>query len=170
VIDDSLPCARRRRPAAAAGDASPPEAGDEDLIDVTIPSRPDRLRLVRQMVSLAAGLCGCDAGFAGDLVLAVDEACQNVIRHAYKNNRNGRITVSTRREGDNFVVLIRDYADPIDVSAVRPRDLEDIRPGGLGTHLMRELLDRIEFMPTPPDGGNLLKLTKRIRCEARNEA
>ncbi len=171
VIDDSLPYRRRHADAAgASGVSSPRPPSDEDLIEVTIPSRPDRLRLVRQEVSLAAGLCCGDPRFAQDLVLAVDEACQNVIRHAYKNNPNGRITVSTRRQGDDLVVLIRDYADPIDVSAVRPRDLEDVRPGGLGTHLMRELLDGIEFLPTPPDGGNLLKLVKRIGCEASNEA
>ena len=62
----------------------------------------------------------------------------------------------------NFIVLIQDFADTIDVTKIKPRDLNDVRPGGLGTHFIREVMDEVAFL-TPPEGrGNLLKLVKRI--------
>jgi len=62
----------------------------------------------------------------------------------------------------NFIVLIQDFADTIDVTKIKPRDLNDVRPGGLGTHFISEVMDEVAFL-TPPEGvGNLLKLVKRI--------
>lgn len=163
VIDDSGPAARRATGGAHVNAAAAGTKGDcEELVRLTIQARPDRLRLVRQAVSLAAASSGCDDAAAADLMLAVDEACQNVIRHAYQFDPNGRIIVTVQREGDSIIVLIRDFAPPIDVASVQPRDLDELRPGGLGTHLIREVLDGVEFLPTPLEGGNVLKLTKKI--------
>jgi len=50
----------------------------------------------------------------------------------------------------------------VDVSKVKPRDLEDIRPGGLGTHFIREVMDEVEFLRPPNDSGNILRMVKRI--------
>ncbi|MGA8259306.1 MAG: ATP-binding protein, partial [Arenicellales bacterium] len=59
-------------------------------------------------------------------------------------------------------LLLRDFAEPIDTSQVKPRPLDTIRPGGLGTHFMREVMDEVEFLPPPFGGGNLLRMVKRI--------
>ena len=48
------------------------------------------------------------------------------------------------------------------MAKVKPRDLNDIRPGGLGTHFMRETMDEVEFLISPDGGGNLLRMTKQI--------
>ena len=45
----------------------------------------------------------------------------------------------------------------------------DIKPGGLGTHLMREVMDDVQFMPTPADGGNLLRMVKKLPKGPDNE-
>lgn len=134
----------------------------ERLIKLTFPSKPDRLKLARSAVTDAARICGLADDSILDVVLAVDEALQNVIRHAYKNSPEGLIALEIRREDGGMTVLVRDYAEPVDVSRVKPRDLDDIRPGGLGTHFIREVMDEVVFLPTPRDGGNLLKLVKRI--------
>lgn len=140
------------------------DGGDgEERVSLSVASRPERLRLIRQVVSLAASESGCSEADRCDLVLAVDEACQNVIRHAYCCDPNGKIIVTICRRGDDLVVLVRDFAPPVDVETVRPRDLGDLRPGGLGTHLMRAVLDDVQFLPPPAGGGNLLKLVKKIR-------
>ncbi len=159
VIDDAGPAAHRTR-ASIRPDS--PAADTEEVLRLTVPARADRLRLVRSALTAMATEVGCCDAVARDLVLAVDEACQNVIRHAYGDDPSGRIIVIVRREGDNLVVLLRDFAEPVDVEKIRPRDLGDVRPGGLGTHLMREVLDEVAFLPTPADGGNLLRMVKRI--------
>ena len=50
----------------------------------------------------------------------------------------------------------------IDPAQVQPRDLDDVRPGGLGTHLIREVMDAADFVEAPPGCGNLLRMVKRI--------
>lgn len=167
--DTTLLCLEHRsdtvsEPVAASDaveDSSDATIGYE-IINLNIPSQPDRLKLVRNAISQAALFCDCNDKIAQDVVIAVDEALQNVIRHAYSNRADGEIKVTVRRTEENLMVFIRDYADTIDVDKVKPRDLDDVKPGGLGTHFIREVMDEVTFLP-PPDGrGNLLKLVKRI--------
>ncbi len=169
VIDDRAACARRRAAEAApkryaAAKARPrPAAGDEAvLLKISVPSQPDRLKLIRAAVSETTRLCGCADDIGRDIVIAVDEACQNIIRHAYGGSPDGEISLEIRRRGGALEFLIRDFAETIDVSAVKPRDLDDIRPGGLGTHFIREVMDEVTFLPPPGGGGNLLRLVKRL--------
>jgi sigma-B regulation protein RsbU (phosphoserine phosphatase) len=113
-------------------------------------------------VERAALRAGCGPHSARDVVLAIDEACQNVIRHAYCGNPQGEIVVRLEREREKLVCLIRDFAPPVDPDQVRPRDPGDLRPGGLGTLFIRELMDEVEFVSPPAGEGNLLRLCKRI--------
>ena len=95
--------------------------------------------------------------------MAIDEACQNVIRHAYGETRTGDILLEVDREDDSLVFCLKDFAPPVDPSRIQPRDLEDVRPGGLGTHLIREVMDSAGFVDDPPGCGNLFRMVKRIR-------
>ncbi len=130
------------------------------------PARAEELRRVRESVRREALGQGCAPECAGDIVLAVDEACQNIIRHAYAGRGDGEIVLEIERAGGDLVVSLRDFAAPVDPSRVRPRDLDDLRPGGLGTHLIREVMDGADFAPAPPDGGNLFRMRKRIRSRS----
>jgi sigma-B regulation protein RsbU (phosphoserine phosphatase) len=134
----------------------------ERLIQLRVSAKPNRLKLVRNSVREASEFCGFSKTDVNDIVLAVDEACQNVIRHAYGGESEEDISIELRQRPDAMVIVIRDFADPVDVSKVKPRDLDDIRPGGLGTHLIQEVMDEVDFLPPPIDGGNLLRLVKRI--------
>ena len=96
------------------------------------------------------------------IVLAVDEACQNVIRHAYCGDAGGDIVLEIERRGDILIFSLRDFAPPIDPTRVKPRDLDDVRPGGLGTHFIRDVMDEADFTSPPSGDGNLLRMVKRI--------
>ena len=99
---------------------------------------------------------------ANDIVLVVDEACQNVIRHAYRGTEAGDIVIEMALEGPHLVIHVRDFAPEIDGITVAPRRLDETRPGGLGTHFMREIMDEVAYL-RPSDGiGNLLRMTKQI--------
>ena len=67
------------------------------------------------------------------------------------------------RCGEDLVVSLQDFAPKIDPKEVKPRDLDEIRPGGLGTHLIREMMDSAEFVRAESGRGNLLRMVKRIR-------
>lgn len=153
-----------RVPAAAQEAQTSAAENGETLVRLEFHSRPDRLRLIRRAVNEAVLLGGCSPPIAQDIVLAVDEALQNVIRHAYQGRLDGAIILEVRRAvGERLAVTIRDYADPVDVAKIKPRDLDDVRPGGLGTHFIREVMDEVTFS-TPSDGagGNLLRMVRAI--------
>jgi sigma-B regulation protein RsbU (phosphoserine phosphatase) len=152
--------AKHRRSLHADGDA---DLEGEPIVQVTIASRPDELRLVRSTVSEAAAICGCSEECVQDIVIAVDEACQNVIKHAYGGDPNGEVVIDVRRDGDRIAINIVDYAPPVDESTVRPRALDELRPGGLGTHFIAECMDDARFRSPPAGAGNRLWMIKRIK-------
>ena len=134
----------------------------ERVVQIRVDSRPETLRLVRTVVGEAAALCGCSENCVRDIVIAVDEACQNVIRHAYGGRPDGEILIDIRRQGDRIAFNVIDFADPVDVSKVKPRSLEDLRPGGLGIHFISQCMDDARFRDPPDGAGNRLWMVKRI--------
>lgn len=134
----------------------------EPEIQVQILSRPELLAPVRSMVNALAQHAGLDDMSACHLVLAMDEALTNVIRHGYSGSPDGRIWIrlSQLADGPGLRVEIADRARTVDPDQLRGRDLDEIRPGGLGMHLMRSLVDRFEHMPRP-EGGMRVVLEKR---------
>ena len=136
---------------------------DGEILRVRVPALASRLKLIRSAVEQVALFCECPESWTFDLKMAVDETCQNIIRHAYAGKAEvGDIVIEFIRDGDAMVVHLMDFADPIDPDTVRSRDLGDIRPGGLGVHLIKSVCDDARFVPPPPGVGNLFKLTKRM--------
>ena len=130
----------------------------EPLVTISFCSRASRLRLLRSVMRDAADLAGLDEQQTEAMVLAVNEACMNIIQHAYGMAPDGQIDVSVIQEQDALVIRIRDYAAAVDVEQVRSRELDDVRPGGLGVYLINTLMDECEFIESPADGGNLLQM------------
>jgi sigma-B regulation protein RsbU (phosphoserine phosphatase) len=133
------------------------------VLALRIAARVDQLRKIREAVREVVESCGCSAECATDVVTAVDEACQNVIRHAYCDDSGGAIELEIERCGEDLVVSLRDFAPEVDPEEIKPRDLDEIRPGGLGTHLIREMMDSADFIRPESGRGNLLRMVKRIR-------
>jgi len=133
------------------------------LLALRMEARVGQLRKIREAVRGAVESCGCSAECAADVVTAVDEACQNVIRHAYCDDPGGAIELEIRRCGEDLVVSLQDFAPTVDPKEIKPRDLDKIRPGGLGTHLIREMMDSADFIQPESGRGNLLRMVKRIR-------
>lgn len=145
--------------AAGAPDGHP---RPELLWEQRFEARLGVLKQARASVLAAARHCGFDDAMARDIVLAVDEACKNVIVHAYQGVEGKDDIVLSVFEGqDGLVVQLRDFAPPVDPARIKPRDLNDIRPGKLGTHFIREIMDSMEFVAAPDGVGNLLLMTKR---------
>ena len=93
-------------------------------------------------------------------ILAVNEACMNVIQHAYKDVSSGEIVVEVYDHEVDLEVRITDSAPPVDPAMIRPRDLQAVRPGGLGTHFMQELMDDVHYLPYDSSAGNCLVMKK----------
>lgn len=136
------------------------------LVDLTVPARAARLQAIRVTVDWAAGEAGFGQIARDSLVLAVDEACQNVVRHGYGGDCDAPLRVRAELRGDAFVVWVLDAAPPVDPARIRPRALDDPRPGGLGSRLMREVLDEIVYEETGAEKGNILRLAKRLEGDS----
>ncbi len=93
-------------------------------------------------------------------ILAVNEACMNVIQHAYKEDSSGEIVVEVYDHEVDVEVRITDFAPPVDPAKIRPRDLQAVRPGGLGTHFMQEIMDDVRYLPYDNSAGNCLVMKK----------
>ena len=132
------------------------------LLELRFPALAGELKSVRQSVQAALERAGLPAEGCRDVVMAIDEACQNVIRHAYGPERAGDVRIVIELADGALVVELTDWAPPTDPARVRPRALDDVRPGGLGTHLIAEVMDSVAFVNPPPGCGNLLRMVKRL--------
>jgi sigma-B regulation protein RsbU (phosphoserine phosphatase) len=134
----------------------------ERLAEIEVRARPEEMRKVRAVVGEALATAGCPAELADQLILAVDEACTNAIRHSYKNDPKGRLIVTVDREGSTLVFRRRDFAPPVDPKTCKPRDPAEIRPGGLGIHFIDTIMDSWGFEPPADGAGNLFVMRKAL--------
>jgi len=132
------------------------------LLELRFPARADRMVLVRETVRGAARFCGFDELATRDIVLAVGEACQNVILHAYTSREAGDIVLGILRGADGIILRVSDFGPAMEPASVKPRDLNDLKPGGLGLHFIHELMDTADFRPAPDGVGKVLQMTKKI--------
>jgi serine/threonine-protein kinase RsbW len=123
------------------------------------------LATIRHFVLDASRDLGLEEKDACDLELAVDEACTNVVEHAYQGQA-GEVEISIKAVGDAVQVIIHDEGRPFDPQAVPIPDpsapLEDRQPGGLGLFLMRQVMDEVEF-EFDGEMGNTLTMVKKLR-------
>ena len=136
---------------------------DERLLQVRFPAKPDRLRMVRALVHGAAETAGCSSEVASQLVIAVNEACMNVMQHAYKGDRSGEIILEILNNGKELTFVLTDFAEVVDPARLKPRNLDEVRPGGLGMHFIKEIMDDYKFGQLADQCGNYLRMTRRIQ-------
>ncbi len=124
-----------------------------------VPAEPAAMFMVRALVGKLADRIGFDPEETNKLILAVDEACTNVIRHAYNNTNDKRIVVTFTLNPEYLEIAIRDFGRGADPATFKPRNLDEIRPGGLGIHFIRAAVDHVEY-DSAPGGGMLLRMKK----------
>ncbi len=132
--------------------------------ELSVEARLENLARIRAFVAEACRQAGAPAETCSALTLAVDEACTNIIEHAYDGTAGGAIEIAVESLGEELRVTLRDRGRPFDPAAVPRPDLSadwKERPiGGLGWHLIRASVDDVDYGPDP-GGGNRLILVKR---------
>jgi anti-sigma regulatory factor (Ser/Thr protein kinase) len=124
-------------------------------------SDPNLLGEVRRKLAQYASQAGMVETQADSFVLAADEALTNIIRHAYEGATDQPIDIDIYSDGTKLHLTLRDYGQPVPREMIRSRDLDDIRPGGLGVHIMTTCMDSVEFQHLE-EGGTKLVMSKRI--------
>lgn len=128
-------------------------------IILDIPGDPAVLSIVRTIVREITGKLGFSERRTVGLIQAVDEACANIIRHSYGGKSRKRIRLKFTASMEELRVEIRDFGAAPDLSSLEPRDLREIKPGGLGLHLIRAGADEVRYEVPRQGRGCLLRLT-----------
>ncbi len=122
------------------------------------------LAVIADFVTAVAEKLGLDEDETFALQMAVDEACSNVMEHAYRGRSDGEVSLRVEAVDDHVVVTIRDQGEPFDPQSVPRPDicapLQKRQNGGLGLYLMEKLMDSVEW-EFDPSSGNKLTMRKR---------
>ncbi len=127
-----------------------------DRVDCTLPSHPKYLPLLRSLVGEGSALAGFDKDLTTRLLLAVTEAVTNVIRHVYGGATDRRVDLAMRADDGELRIDLVDYGTFIDPKHIASRPLDDVRPGGIGVHLIKTTMDRVEYRKNEHGGTTLI--------------
>lgn len=168
---------------ATTGPVSAHPAGPAQL-SLELRSNPLFLSAAREMVAAVTKRLGFPEEAAGQVALAVDEALCNVIRHGYNRDPHRPIWVRVYPEGNGWGpgaegcgcegkypamirIVIEDEAQQVDPTTIKSRDLAEVRPGGLGVHIIQSVMDEARYERREPAGMRLtmVKLRKEGPAE-----
>lgn len=139
--------------------------------NLTIPGRYSYLEKIREFVGQFAKQAGMNASEVYEVQLSVDEACSNIIEHAYGGEDLGKIDCSCQVDGESLTIVLRDFGGSFNPENVPPIEkdvpLQQLKPRGAGIYLMKKLMDEVSFEFTK-ESGNKLTLVKFIQKEPRS--
>ena len=131
-----------------------------------IPSRTDNLELIREFVSKVAQMVGFGENDVEKIELACDEACTNVIKHAYdSDNETNRLDVLVKVDLEKFTLIVTDHGKGFDPKGLKMPDMKEymaeLKVGGLGIYLIKTLMDEVDYNINP-GVKNQVKMVKYL--------
>ena len=136
-------------------------------IEIRIRANPEYLCVARTAIRKTMQTLGLLEEVVDAITLALDEAMTNAIRHSYGGPCDQPIIVrlstvpAEAEQPDAVEIVVRDFGKQVDPATIKSRDLNEVRPGGLGVHIIRSVMDSVEYS-CPTDGGMCLKMTKKV--------
>jgi len=123
------------------------------------------LPLARAFVEAVCQVAGFDERASHAIVLATDEAVNNVMRHAHQDNPHAQLQIQCYFCPEGIEICLHDEGEPFDLATVPHLDPAELRIGGRGVFLMRALMDELTCQPRG-ERGNTLRMVKRCGCPA----
>ncbi len=134
----------------------------EELLGYRFTAEPAELKSMRDRLDRVLELQEITPEVRADWVLAVNEACMNIMQHGYRQ-QTGDILLRVLRDGNRFNFELEDQAPAVVPEQIQSRALDEIRPGGLGIHFMRTIMDEVTFMPDASGNGNRLLMQVELQ-------
>lgn len=136
-----------------------------------VKSKTENLSIIRDFINSSAADAGLKADVIESIILAVDEACTNIIKHAYKSFPDGELIIKTKSTLDRFVISITDFGNSFEPEMIPEPDLQKYyrqrRVGGLGMYLMKTLMDDVKYKSIPGKYNEVL-LSKNLKVAQSN--
>ena len=133
----------------------------ETLLERSYPAEPAQLCEIRSAVTELSRRQGLSERQAAEVALAISEAVANIVAHGYQHRPGHTVRLSIRREGRKLVFLLDDDAPCLEPDKIVSRPLDELRPGGLGVHFMKALMNEVSYEPRE-GGGNRLRMTREL--------
>jgi len=130
-------------------------------MELKISSDPRWLRLVRAMMQEISRQAGFTETERHGIVLAVDEALSNIMKHAYRGDPNGDICLMCQLHDASLEIELHDHGETPDPKRLEPPPPDDMRPGHRGVFLMRSTMDEVKFERN--GDTNLVRLLKHVK-------
>ena len=124
-------------------------------IELHLTSDPPLLSVMRAAVTKVCEIAGFDHMETSKIILALDEACSNVIRHAYKGKSGQSIVITCKIKPTRLEFILDDEGEPADLDKIKSRPLNEVRPGGLGVYLITSVMDKVKYMNGDERGNRL---------------
>lgn len=138
----------------------------ERTFSLNVPSSTENLAMIRDFVSNIGAQVGFTEAEVARLALAVDEACANVIEHAYSQEITHDVTVRAVVDEDTLRFEIVDTGRHFDPAIIQTQDVEELirqrKSGGLGLRLIRTIMDDVQYRIIPGE-KNELRMTKKLK-------
>lgn len=140
----------------------------EPAIELKLHSDPMYLAGARELILGLTHRLGFKQDASGQIALAVDEALANIINHGYERQCDKPIWMqiwTTDCTGEpGLMIHIEDEAKQIDPDSICGRDLDDVKPGGLGVHIIRQVMDTVVYEKKDRCGMRL-KMSKKLASD-----
>jgi len=133
-------------------------------VHLSIVSHPENLKSIRKILKDIMSKTSLSKEDSGCVILAVDEACSNIIRHGYKNDYEQKIDLTIKLKTNLLTISILDNGIRFDKDSIKDRDIDEIKPGGLGIYIITQVMDQVEYIRTS-DGFNKIKMVKNFKIE-----
>jgi len=131
-----------------------------------LPADLENVALVIDCATETAQAAGIDDQALYHIQLAVDEACANVVSHAYEGMEPGEMEISCELDEQALTIRVRDWGPGFEPDEIPDPDveapLEERTPGGLGLFLIKKVMDQVHYA-CDPEQGNTLTMTKRLQ-------
>ena len=138
----------------------------ERKFTLQVPSSTENLAMIREIVSSIGTQAGLESADIAKLELAVDEACANVIEHAYGHDATKEVVIRATFDDETLRIEVEDTGRGFDPGTVKPEEVEKLiherKTGGLGMRLMKTLMDEVHY-EIEPGQKNKLRMVKRLR-------
>ncbi|MBA2339938.1 MAG: ATP-binding protein [Pyrinomonadaceae bacterium] len=138
----------------------------ERKFTLQVPSSTENLAMIREIVSNIGTQAGLESSDIAKLELAVDEACANVIEHAYGHDATKEVVIRATFDDETLRIEVEDTGRGFDPGTVKPEEVEKLiherKTGGLGMRLMKTLMDEVHY-EIGPGQKNKLRMVKRLR-------
>ncbi len=134
---------------------------ESEHVNLRVASHPENLARIRNLMTEVTSKTSLSQEELGSIILAVDEACSNIIKHSCKNDDTRTIDLSIHLKANALVISILDDGILFGIDELKSRDLREVKPGGMGLHIIKQVMDTVVYSCTP-EGFNKIKMIKKL--------